>query len=446
MISKTSRIITGFIICIFLISNVLYLKLYEGSGFIQNTVRAISNQDLNNASETNAPGAEYAVRIAETAKSEETKQTTVFPYSDTPITQNFVTSTSTSLPVRDYPYCKFHTSWNTFLMYPTTLTDFTNWNLTELTSCNYGNILSAVTPSTNFRFSLNCSDGFANPLLSAIKGNKSNDDIQIVEFGDKCLLDFIENCCYDTLRVPNVVHYVMYNKERLSFFEFVSLYSVIRFVRPCAILIHGDHLPSSGSYWEYIRAIYPNIIQVRRSMPVDIFGQKRKFREHSGDIMRIEALIEYGGLYFDLDTLVVKPIDSLRSFPCAMSAQSSGFMSSAFIASERNSSFIFNWLEGYRTKYKPESYTYNAMTYPRALARRYPQDIKTLYGSLSRPWYQIGRIIYETNYNWQSIYGIHLFSRIFNRLMNEEGVKTFNSTVGSICRHILYGNKALCRT
>lgn len=343
--------------------------------------------------------------------------------------------------------CTVKTNWDRFLPYTSITTNLTHWNYTETTRCTYVNVLDTKHIETMHDFSFDCSDKYSPSGFTTRYGKnraKVNKDIQAVDFGDECLLRFIETCCYDSLSVPNVVHYVWYQKIRFTFFEYVSIYSVIRFVRPCAILIHGDRLPV-GVYWDHIRTIFPNIIHVKRNPPSTVGGKDLGFPEHAGDIMRIEALIQYGGIYLDLDTVFVKPIDELRAFPYTMSAQSSGFISSAFISSERNSTFVYRWFQGYLKKYVSTSYTFNAMTYPRFLSNNFPDEIHVLKGNLSRPWYQIGRVVYITNYDWRSIYGIHLFTRGFNRPMNEKILKTFNSTIGSICRHILYGNKELCR-
>lgn len=335
--------------------------------------------------------------------------------------------------------------WTRYLLYPGVTTNFTYWNVAHEITCSYDKFdLNATDSFTKFSFS--CSDNYTKveTFYQYVNERRTNRDIQVVKFRDKCLRKFIDSCCYDTSRVPNVVHYVIFNKPELRFFEFASFLSVVRFVQPCAILVHGDILPS-GSYWNHIRAIYPNIIHVKRSPPTVIFGQKRVFPAHSSDIMRIQAMIEYGGIYIDTDTMFVKPIDYLRSFPCTMSAQSSNVTSSAFISSEKNSTFVNEWLNGYKKHYLSYHYTYNAMTFPFRLAKRIPQHINVLKGTMSRPWNQTGTIVYKTNYKWDSIYGIHLFDRTFKSKMDEEEVKIFNSTVGSIVRHILFGNKELCR-
>jgi hypothetical protein len=270
-----------------------------------------------------------------------------------------------------------------------------------------------------------------------------NNDVLCFPFGDKCLEAYINECCHDRMPVPNILHYVRYQKRSLTFFEFVSFISAIRFIRPCAILIHGDTLPT-GFYWKGILTLSPNIIHVKWEPPDKIFGKKIIYREHAGDIMRIEALLMYGGIYLDTDTVIVKPLDPLRKYSCTMSKQSSIFISSAFIMAEKNATFLQKWLDGYRYRYKPMSYIFNAMEFPKYIYEKFKDHIHIEYGTLSRPLTQIGFKIYNTNFRWGGIYGIHLFSRSYRKPMTVKLVKYFNSTVGSICRHVLFGNKELC--
>ena len=65
--------------------------------------------------------------------------------------------------------------------------------------------------------------------------------------------------------------------------------SVLRFMKPCLILIHGDSVPY-GKYWDYFVSISPNIILVNRTLLTHIFGNTLAFKEHGADVMRIEAL------------------------------------------------------------------------------------------------------------------------------------------------------------
>ena len=96
-------------------------------------------------------------------------------------------------------------------------------------------------PSKRQKGTLNCKNGASEGLFTS--WNQSPSDIERVQFGDKCLEKVIDKCCKDDKHVPNVVHYVWYTKKELTFFNFISFMSVLRFMKPCLKLIHGDSVP-----------------------------------------------------------------------------------------------------------------------------------------------------------------------------------------------------------
>lgn len=135
---------------------------------------------------------------------------------------------------------------------------------------------------------LYCGENYA--TISSSVTNRT-DDIFQVSFCSKCLADAIDNCCNkDKLPVPNVVHYVWCKRQKLGFFQFLSFISVLRFIKPCMILFHGDSLPY-GNYWDYFVKVYPHVIHVNRNCPLGGEGHRLGFFEHGSDVMRIEALM-----------------------------------------------------------------------------------------------------------------------------------------------------------
>ena len=118
---------------------------------------------------------------------------------------------------------------------------------------------------------------------------KSTDQIEQVQFGSQCLIDVVDACCNDNKNVPNVAHFIWYGAQELGYFQFLTFMSLLRFMQPCLILIHGNAIPH-GKYWDYFKSLTPNIIHVNRTRPVKIFGHSLAHREHASDLMRIEAL------------------------------------------------------------------------------------------------------------------------------------------------------------
>ncbi|KAL4235989.1 hypothetical protein ACF0H5_004377 [Mactra antiquata] len=317
-----------------------------------------------------------------------------------------------------------------------------NWTFQNKISCPTRIIGNTFTNKSRRMFSIRCT---YTSVKSRYTYTINSDEVQEMKFGDQCLNRYIQKCCLGEQRVPNVVHYVWYKRGELSFVPFLSLLGVIRFVKPCVIVFHGA--APYGKYWDAFTYLWPRVILLKREAPVMISNKYLRHREHASDFMRIEALIKYGGIYMDTDTVLVKSVDKLRNYSCVMSEQSSGLMGSAFVMSEKNGTFVNKWMDGYRYNYIPEKYAYNAMVYPKKLKTTLKDHIHVEYATISRPVGMIGGTIYwnsNATYDWSYIYGIHLYSRIYKEPVNETTIRHMNFTFGSIARHVYYGNKELC--
>jgi hypothetical protein len=196
----------------------------------------------------------------------------------------------------------------------------------------------------------------------------------------------------------------------------------------------------------FILYIYPKIIHVKRSVKIDvIFGKKPCHVNHFSDLLRIEALLKYGGIYFDMDMVLGKEIDFLRKYSCTMSRLRLNTIGSSFIMAEKNSSFLQKWLDGYRYHYRNGSYMYNAMKYPNELSNNYSNLIHIEYEILSKPWaLHAEKVYFNIPYNWSELLGIHFYSRRHTTPVDKNIIKQLNTTFGAIAQHILYGNKELC--
>ena len=164
------------------------------------------------------------------------------------------------------------------------VTDWEDWSFSKTVPCPVIN-LNAY-PKPRRKVSLDCSG--EKPQLVISLTNDTRDVFQ-VNFGDKCLEDFIEHCCRDDQPVPNVIHHVLFGNKEFGFFSFLSFMSAVRFMQPCIHLVHGDYIPS-GKYWDYFISIAPNVIHVKTKPPTEVFGHKLAYPEHRADVLRIDVV------------------------------------------------------------------------------------------------------------------------------------------------------------
>ena len=181
-------------------------------------------------------------------------------------------------------YCGLPVSWLHGPLKFDPVSDMIDWSFREITICP--NFSLHHIPTERKTITLHC-DGDSARIITRTANSIA--DIFAIPFGDKCLINVIDSCCLHGRTVPNVVHYVWYNNHTMDFFHFLSFISVVKFVKPCLILIHGPILPH-GAYWDYFVHMVPNIIHVKRNHTTTVGGNKLAYLEHGSDVMRLEAL------------------------------------------------------------------------------------------------------------------------------------------------------------
>lgn len=109
-----------------------------------------------------------------------------------------------------------------------------------------------------------------------------------VPYQSRCLDNLLNDYCQTSNVVPNIAHYIWFSKREMNFYHFLSFTSVLKHLKPCLILVHGD-VPY-GLYWEYILTIANNIVNVKMEPPTTIFGRKIGRIEHQADVTRLLVL------------------------------------------------------------------------------------------------------------------------------------------------------------
>ena len=110
--------------------------------------------------------------------------------------------------------------------------------------------------------------------------------------------------------VPNVLHYVFgsTSNSAFSFAFFCNVVAAIMTMAPDDIIMHFEY-PSNGLWW----GILTRLVTMRQSkFPTDVLGATLTNPAHKTDIVRLQSLIDEGGIYFDMDVLPLRSFDDLR--------------------------------------------------------------------------------------------------------------------------------------
>ena len=178
-------------------------------------------------------------------------------------------------------------------------------------------------------------NSYSNKDNSKSKGdNDKYRDISSHQFGD-------EHKAESKLVVPSLVHVIWLYPPNTTFrfHHLLSLLSVHKHIAPSIVMFWHNHMPC-GVWWRFARETLPNLYLVYREPPQYVFHHKLKVVEHQSDVARLDILLKHGGIYIDLDVIIVKSVSSLLHFPVTMGAESPHLLGSGIIIAEKNATFL----------------------------------------------------------------------------------------------------------
>jgi mannosyltransferase OCH1-like enzyme len=158
--------------------------------------------------------------------------------------------------------------------------------------------------------------------------------------------------------------------------------------------------------------------------------------------------MEYGGIYTDLDVIVLKSFDPLLKYNTTLGyetgAGAANGLCNGIIISRPHAKFLEIWHYEYKN-FKDWQWAIHSMILPAQLASKYPSLIHTEASSLHRPnWMETNWLYMEGKiYDWSQNYAVHLWYRSHNIGHNPDDIKTLNTTMAELFRFIYYGKKDL---
>ena len=246
--------------------------------------------------------------------------------------------------------------------------------------------------------------------------------------------------------VPNLVHVTwFYSKETLTFrfHMFISLLSAYKFIQPSSIMFWYETEPT-GYWWSELRKRVPIIKMCQMKPPTSIFGNPVAVPEHKSDIVRLEVLMKYGGIYMDLDMVILRSFDPLRVYDITMGlALPMETLANGLIVSKPNATFLQLWYNNYKT-FDDSNWNKDSVVFALKLAKLHPDLIRVEERRIQRPNFLEKKWIYGRKiYNLSDNYSIHLAYRAHKLEYNQDDIKYMNSTAGNVFRYIYYGSMDL---
>ena len=238
----------------------------------------------------------------------------------------------------------------------------------------------------------------------------------------------------DHLPIPNTFHFTFGlrpQKEPFHLAYYLCLASCLNINRPDAIFFHHYHEPY-GRYWDMIRErlilsrVEP-VELVEKFRYADKFIEKHLTYAHHADFIRLEKLLETGGVYADIDTLFVtpypaglfaKPFVLGREDPirCTKTGEMKQSLCNALIFSRPRSAFCRLWFEKMAEAFDG-TWSNHSTLLPQQLSEQHPEWLhvepkQSFYSYMWTPG-DLRRLFEECEAAPAGAYSIHLWAHLW---------------------------------
>lgn len=210
--------------------------------------------------------------------------------------------------------------------------------------------------------------------------------------------------------IPNIFHFVFgmaadFGGRPFSLSHYLAIKSAAAVNKPETIFFHYEFEPT-GEWWDKAKPLL-TLNKVRA--PESFMGRPLYHVAHKADVIRLQVLKEYGGIYLDLDTICVKPLHSLydysfiigqelkpeyipknwrqkikyairKQFQGKKGNEINGLCNAALLA-EKESPFVNLWLDMYssfRSTGRDKYWNEHSVFVPIKLAAKHPDKITLL--------------------------------------------------------------------
>jgi mannosyltransferase OCH1-like enzyme len=217
------------------------------------------------------------------------------------------------------------------------------------------------------------------------------------------------------VNIPKNIHLIYLNQKPLKDYHYKCINSVLKHMPNYNIVIHNDIEPNTPEWNSLKQNHNVNINKIDRISKYN--NTIISYVQYEADILRLEMLYKYGGIYLDLDIFMVKNIDELllSNYDFYYGRETSDSLINCVLISTPNNEIITKLLNG--IEYKIDKWAWHIRDYPKLLFERYPHYIDK---------YNITFLDYENfcPIHWtephllsdpiltEKTYGIHLYDTI----------------------------------
>ena len=176
------------------------------------------------------------------------------------------------------------------------------------------------------------------------------------------------------MTIPNIIHFLFFGFTDFEFFHYLAIATAYHVQKPEKIYLYNQKEPENNKYWG---AIKPYVELIKITPPTDFRGIKLESYQYKADIVRMEKLLEHGGIYLDIDVMVLKPFHHLLEHSCVVGAESGpsdttniqeiGSITNAVLMCEPEHPFIQRWYDSIADNIVGKCWAYHAVCLPKVI-------------------------------------------------------------------------------
>ncbi len=158
--------------------------------------------------------------------------------------------------------------------------------------------------------------------------------------------------------IPKIIHLLYFGETEFYNFHHRCIHSMIQYMPDYEIRIYNTkEPPADNQYWQDIKS-HPRVRIHKMDAPQFYDGFELKHFQYKADVARLELLYEHGGVYLDIDMIIVRSFHEIfasgHSFYISeeregSNGRGSGALINAFLAAKPKNEFIKLWLNEFKS-------------------------------------------------------------------------------------------------
>jgi len=233
--------------------------------------------------------------------------------------------------------------------------------------------------------------------------------------------------------IPNHIHFIFFGFTEFQYIHYLAIKSAKTVHNPDNIFLYYNQEPQNNPYWDRIKSL---VELVYVEPPTEFMGIELTSYQYKADILRLQKLIELGGIYLDIDVISLKPFGDLLNHSCVLGFESGGddihsaeSITNAVILTEPNHPFISDWLEKTGENLVDKNWAYHAVNLPIEILcqKEYNVHLEPRQSFMPFGWKE--RWIFESDCSndLKDSYTMHLWETIWNDDLKQIDNNYFNT-------------------